>query len=540
MTSSWASVAKSPKVLNATIIPTEITSLDNEGQLVDLNSSKIIPVVSIPSIDLGEFGVSKPKKIKKIKFPLKSSSKLPDAIESTDNLKNDLKPLDNNIIEVVQDVESAKSVDSVVCDVDNGEVLEKSEVDQMVKITETTYIKEAVAKKIELVFETHITKDTNIVTKDTKIVTKDSDIITKDSDIITKDSDIITKDSDIITKDSNIIKDTDVSNSEKIVVNERLFALELCENIKNAEISSFSHLQAESARIAVFNSLKTIDLDSAEKLSNKIYKTVYEKWYTDRRNALKFSNVVNKKDNNNTERDSVVTNKGLPSQQLYSVINDLTTNKVVIENNLSTDEVVMENDLLNIIDTPILNVDDKSSYLTISKKKCVDIKKIIIKDDVVNKNKSIVKNKLVVNKKQPEPSAKQTQEERVILSNVKKEEILSAAKLYARNLINFDEIIAARDSHGIDWRGCLHTISINCHHTKLGVTKSGMPIFPRNFLDNTFIIGTTYSTNSHQIFRKEFLIVLEEHVSDLHIRFEKDNEDPLLFTIKFYNKREAY
>jgi hypothetical protein len=290
----------------------------------------------------------------------------------------------------------------------------------------------------------------------------------------------------------------------------------------------------------VFNSLKTIDLDSAEKLSNKIYKTVYEKWYTDRRNALKFSNVVNKKDNNNTERDSVVTNKGLPSQQLYSVINDLTTNKVVIENNLSTDEVVMENDLLNIIDTPILNVDDKSSYLTISKKKCVDIKKIIIKDDVVNKNKSIVKNKLVVNKKQPEPSAKQTQEERVILSNVKKEEILSAAKLYARNLINFDEIIAARDSHGIDWRGCLHTISINCHHTKLGVTKSGMPIFPRNFLDNTFIIGTTYSTNSHQIFRKEFLIVLEEHVSDLHIRFEKDNEDPLLFTIKFYNKREAY
>jgi hypothetical protein len=509
---SWATIAKSPKVLNTAIAPIDNMSLDNEKNLVDLDSSTIIPdVIPIPSINLGVFGVSKPKKIKqkKINFPLKSDV----TIESTENLvlsvdiiqTNNLKSIDDNLKPIgdnIIDMKSTEPVDSVICvineSINSAEILEKSEVDQIVKITKTTYVNEVVEKEIELIFESHIIQGTNVVTKDSNI----------------------------------IIKDIIIDNDKKIVESERLFALELCENMRNIEISSFAHLKAEPVRVALYNSLETIDLDSAIKLSNKIYKTVYEKWYTDRRNSLKLSNIMNRKAKDDTIDNSiisVITNKDLPPHQLHGVIDNLATNKVVIENNL-----------LNIIDTPIQDVENKSSYLTISKKKCVDIKKVAVKDDTLNKNKSIVKGKLIINKNLSEANTKQTPEERTILSNVKKEEILSAAKLYAQSLINFDEIIAARDSKDINWRGCLHTIDIDCHHTKLGVTKNGMPIFPRNFLDNTFIAGTAFSTNSHQIFRKEFLIVLEERVSDLHVRFEKDTENSLLFTIKFYNKRESY
>jgi hypothetical protein len=559
MTSSWASVAKSPKVLNTTIIPTEVTHLDNKDQLADLSSLKVAPVVSALSINLGEFGISKPKKVKKIKFPLKFNLESSDVIESTSNLENKLKTPDNRIIE------STEIVCDVVCDVNDAKILAESEVDQIVEITDTTCIESASA--VELVFETHITKGTNIIAKDTNIITKNTNIVTKNTGIVTKNTNIVAKDTNAIAKNTNaiikdtnaiikdtnaIIKDTnvitkdqsvvnnsgivrnaDISGSKTIVESERLFALELCENIKNAEISGFAHLQAETARLSVYNSLSAIDIGRAEELSDKVYKSVYEEWYVSKRNALKISNIANEK-GSNTDCIDNTANESLSSHRLYSVANDLATSRITIKSDLSTDKVIVENNLLDIMDIPILGVGNKSSYLAVSKKKCV-----AVKNNVVDKSKPVTKNKLIVNKRL-ESGTKQTREEHVVLSNLKKEEILVASKVYARSLINSDEIIASRDSYGIDWRGCLHTINVDCHHTKLGFTTCGMSIFPRNFLDNTFIVGTTYSTNSHQSFRKEFLSILEEHVSNIHVRFEKNSEDPLLFAISFYNKREIY
>jgi hypothetical protein len=203
-----------------------------------------------------------------------------------------------------------------------------------------------------------------------------------------------------------------------------------------------------------------------------------------------------------------------------------------------------------------------SSYLSVSKQKCTDIKsdestgKVVFKKKVdikkginINKevnnsnmdNKSKISFKKVkVDKKLVEISSTFGAGVLNSIEDSKKDDIASAATLYATDLINFDEIKNACDSCAADWRGCIYTINVDCHNKKLGTTRNGMPIFPRNFLDNTFIVGTTYSTNSHQLFRKEFLSVLEKEIPDLHVRFEKDREDPLLFTIKFYNRREMY
>lgn len=478
---SWANVAKSPKpiaLIEATVLPSVSNSVISNAEV---------------SAVLGEFGVAKVKKIKK------KSNKTGSNIESMPPIVDSMQ--DTGVVltpDAVVDLTQVPIVDSMQ---DAGVV---STPDAVVDSTQVPIVDSIQVPIIDSMPNTAVVLTSNAVVDSTQVLIIDS--MPNAAVVLTPDALAVVSNIKK-AKMCKVVYKFDSKLSEDIIIegdttnSERLFALKSCESARNNELNKYAHSKAEEVRKAVCESLRSLGIDenSIVSISNDNYQAVYSKYFNEKDSLLKMSNLMN-------------------------------------NNNLSLDIGSIAVDVSGI---PLSIESSKVSYLDASKQTSPD-KVISAKSDASIKTILTIKNKFKSDKDVLTRKGVQTPEESLVQSNLKKSELLSAAKQLVEDLIDFTKITAACESHNNDWKGCIFTIDVNCHNRKLGVTNCGMPIFPRNFLDNTFLVGTKYFTNAHQTFRKEFVDRLEEEISGLHVRFEKSIEDPLVFAIKFYNKRESY
>lgn len=83
-------------------------------------------------------------------------------------------------------------------------------------------------------------------------------------------------------------------------------------------------------------------------------------------------------------------------------------------------------------------------------------------------------------------------------------------------------------------------ITYNCRNKTLGTIHDQL-IRTDKFLDPTYVNDSTFHSASHRTFKTEFLDVLKTKLGDnhgLHVRFDKDFNDPCIFHINFFKRRE--
>ena len=108
---------------------------------------------------------------------------------------------------------------------------------------------------------------------------------------------------------------------------------------------------------------------------------------------------------------------------------------------------------------------------------------------------------------------------------------------YIRNINNEDKNYNEDKNHNED--NSLHTIIVDCTGITLGEIN-GWVIYPNKFLDSTFVANNNLNSSAHHQFKKIFLNMLKENIGEdhnLHVRFDKDSIDPLVFNIRFFRKR---
>jgi hypothetical protein len=117
-------------------------------------------------------------------------------------------------------------------------------------------------------------------------------------------------------------------------------------------------------------------------------------------------------------------------------------------------------------------------------------------------------------------------------------------RTFARNFAK--TLIVKRDMENININASsnplLYEMIVDCTGKTLGFINE-RAIYPNKFLDATFIDDSGIQSASHLLFKREFFEVLKEYLGQdhqVHVRFDKTYEDPMVFSIKFFKKRMQY
>ena len=120
----------------------------------------------------------------------------------------------------------------------------------------------------------------------------------------------------------------------------------------------------------------------------------------------------------------------------------------------------------------------------------------------------------------------------------KHQQLIKFAREFSEKLIqNGSEI--KRSVQNEKKNAIIYEITINCTGQRLGFIND-KPIYPNKFLDPTYVENSVYHSAAHQCFKRQFFEVLKSRLGEnhnLHVRFDKDYNNPLIFHIKFFKRR---